>query len=156
MILGYWRLHIFVIFPEKHGNEVYLLLADKHKSFLEVDSITYLCNSWKKTLGLEFVFCMQINIKVSKLLEVARHVQSTQNYIFCRDILPGSSHAHCYLFIYKVQDISTIINLLKILCFTNIKDSAAIFRTHLKWIILTFSHKHKKFCLWIKNVFLSK
>ena len=116
MILGYWSLHIFVISPEKHGNEVYLLLADKHKSFL-VDSITYLYNALKKTLGLEFVFCMQINIKVSKLLEVTRHVQSTQNYIFYRNILQGSSHVHCYLFIYKVQDISTIINLLKTLLF---------------------------------------
>ena len=43
-------------------------------------------------------------LALSLLVEVTRHVQSTQNYIFCRDILPGSSYVHCYLFIYKFQD----------------------------------------------------
>ena len=33
-------LHIFAIFPEKLGDEVDFLPADKHKSFLQVDSIT--------------------------------------------------------------------------------------------------------------------
>ena len=33
-------LHIFVISPEKHGDEVDFSPADKHESFLQDDSIT--------------------------------------------------------------------------------------------------------------------
>ena len=33
-------LDFFAISPEKHGGEVGFLTADKHKSFLQVDSIT--------------------------------------------------------------------------------------------------------------------
>ena len=46
-------LVFFAISPEKHGGEVGFLAADKHKSFLQVDSIT---------LGLH-----------------SQHAQSTQN-----------------------------------------------------------------------------
>ena len=46
-------LHIFAISPEKHGGEVYFLPANKHESFLQVHSVI--------------------------LVNVARHVQSTQN-----------------------------------------------------------------------------
>ena len=39
-------LDFFAISPEKHGGEVGFLTADKHKSFLQVDSITLgLCSS---------------------------------------------------------------------------------------------------------------
>ena len=95
-------------------DEVDFLHADKHQSFLQVDfntlgikdfykvilsllmawssmfkvlkvtSLQYLYNIWEKKLGIEFIFCMQININFYKLallflMEVARHVQSTQN-----------------------------------------------------------------------------
>ena len=33
-------LHIFAIYPEKRGSQVGFLLANKHESFLQVDSIT--------------------------------------------------------------------------------------------------------------------
>ena len=33
-------LDFFAISPEKHGGKVGFLTADKHKSFLQVDSIT--------------------------------------------------------------------------------------------------------------------
>ena len=38
-------LHIFAISPEKHGGEVDFLPANKHKSFLQVDSITLVLHS---------------------------------------------------------------------------------------------------------------
>ena len=34
------RLHIFAISPERHGCEVDFLPANKHESFVQVDSIT--------------------------------------------------------------------------------------------------------------------
>ena len=52
---------------------------------LKVSSLQYLYNILKKKLGMEFIICMQINIQrfyklaLSFLMEVARHVQSTQN-----------------------------------------------------------------------------
>ena len=53
LILSFWMcatmpkvpkvksLHIFAISPQKHGGEVDFLPANKHESFLQVDSITF-------------------------------------------------------------------------------------------------------------------
>ena len=95
-------------------DEVDFLLADKHQNFLQVDfntldiKVSYqvilsllmgmikhsqstqsskiaITLQHLKKLRMEFIFCMQINIKVSTSwhylfsMEVARHVQSTQN-----------------------------------------------------------------------------
>ena len=65
---------------------------------LKVTSFQYLQNISKKKLGREFVFCMQINIKLGWLflMEVARCVQSTQSRKLA---VQGSSHVCCYLFL---------------------------------------------------------
>ena len=44
---------------------------------LKVTSLQYLYNIWEKKLGIEFIFLY--NLALSFLMEVARHVQSTQN-----------------------------------------------------------------------------
>ena len=82
--------------------EVYLWHADKHRKFLQVDTIIlavlsqvcpkypkqvciYLCNISRRTQGMKMIFCLQINTKVFyKLLvllwvSIARHAQSIQN-----------------------------------------------------------------------------
>ena len=81
--------------------------ADKHRSFLQVDSIilllfmdrnaqstrrkkfAYLCNISRKTREMKLIFCLQINAKVLYQLIVfffciciARHAQSTQSNKF--------------------------------------------------------------------------
>ena len=93
----------FDILRKKWVRKLNFLQADKHRNFLQVDFNT-LCikvfyevilsllksmikhsqstlstNIPKKKLGMEFIFCMQTNIKVGIIMEVARHVQSTQN-----------------------------------------------------------------------------
>ena len=40
-------------------------VIDGHDQVLKITNLQYLCNLSKKTLWLEFIFCMQINIKVS-------------------------------------------------------------------------------------------
>ena len=84
------------------NDRVYFWHADKHQSFLEVvfhsfwvcvtrqaqsthnKMLAYLCNSSRKTWGMKFIFCLQINMKVfydlivSPWLCVAKHAQSTQ------------------------------------------------------------------------------
>ena len=85
------------------SDEVDFLHADKNQSFPQVDFNTlgikvfykvmlslligmikhcrqYRFIASKKKLGMEFIFCMQINIKVSAsfIMEVARHIKSTQ------------------------------------------------------------------------------
>ena len=77
-------LHIFLISPEKRGGCSYFLPADKHKSFLQIDSITV----EKRTSNMKSIFCLQINIKgffkliLSFYVCVARHGQITQNNKF--------------------------------------------------------------------------
>ena len=53
----------------------------KHSQIFKGTSFQYLYNISEKKLGMEFIFCMQINIKLalSFLVEMARHIQSTQN-----------------------------------------------------------------------------
>ena len=85
------------------NDEVYFWHADKHRSFLQVDAIiwvcptrhaqsnqivTYLCNISKETWGVKLIFCLQINTKVfykliiSLWVYVARHAQNVQNNKF--------------------------------------------------------------------------
>ena len=67
----------------------------------------------KKRLGREFIFCMQINIKTPKLallffMEMARHVQSTQNrklLIFFQYIKKSVTTALVFYFDAKHSDI---------------------------------------------------
>ena len=40
----------------------------KHSQVLKVTSLKYLCSISKKEVGMEFIFCMQINIKISSSL----------------------------------------------------------------------------------------
>ena len=70
-------LHIFAISPEKCRVWSWFLPADKHKSFLQVDTITLVvhsqacpeyqklqvCNISRKTWRMKLIFCLQINIK---------------------------------------------------------------------------------------------
>ena len=69
----------------KFSYKVILLLLMsmmKHSHNTQRNKFANLCNTSKKKLGMEFIFCMQINIKVSKvsfLMETARHVQSILN-----------------------------------------------------------------------------
>ena len=106
------------------------LHADKHQSFLQVDfnnlgikvsykawssilkilkvtSVQYLYNILKKMLGMEFIFCMQINIKVSTSgnyrfwwkwpdMSIVPNVLLLQCKTF--KYFTGSSHVCCYLF----------------------------------------------------------
>ena len=56
---------------------------------LKVTNLQYSYNISKKKLGIEFIFCMQINIKRLQvgllfLMKVARHVQITQNRKFVK------------------------------------------------------------------------
>ena len=54
---------------------------------LEVTSLQYLYNNSKKKLGMGLIFCTQIKllqVGLSFLMKVARHVQSTQNKKFVR------------------------------------------------------------------------
>ena len=82
------------------------------KVVFKATSLQYLYNIWKKKLGIEFIFCMQIIIKVCTswhylfFMEVARHVQSTRKCCYCFCILlwcktfiyfMGSGHVYCYL-----------------------------------------------------------
>ena len=85
----------------------------KHSQSNEINKFANLCHISKKKFGTEFIFCMQINIKVSKkltlllLMETARYVKTIKNInlvIFCvnhylKHILWGSSHVCCYLFL---------------------------------------------------------
>ena len=85
----------------------------KHFQSNEINKFANLCHISKKKFGTEFIFCMQINIKVSKkltlllLMETVRHAKSIKNrnlVIFCvkhylEHILWGSSHVCCYLFL---------------------------------------------------------
>ena len=99
----------------------------KHFKVLKVKSLQYLS---KKNLGMEFIFCMKINIsffklELSFLMEVARHVQRNQNRNLVRflqhlreksftiafvfysdakhsDILQALSHVCCTCF-FKMQ-----------------------------------------------------
>ena len=87
------------------NDEVYFWHADKHRTFLQVDAVilgvrseacpkhpnkkfVYLCNIFRKTWEMKFIFCLQINKKVfCKLIVsiracVARHAQSTQSNKF--------------------------------------------------------------------------
>ena len=95
------NLHIFAISPEKHGDEVDFLPADKHESFLQVDSITFgvlsqtcpkypkqlvqYCNISRKTSRMKLMFCLQINVKaffkliLSYQVCVVRYAQVIQN-----------------------------------------------------------------------------
>ena len=117
--------------------------ADKHQTFLQIDfsslgikvlykvilsllmamikhsqstqsNVQNLYNIWKKKrLGMEFIFCMQINIKTPKLallffMEMARHVQSTQNrklLIFFQYIKKSVTTALVFYFDAKHSDI---------------------------------------------------
>ena len=45
---------------------------------LKVTILQYLYNISKEKLGMEFIFCMDYKLELSFLMEVARHVQSTQ------------------------------------------------------------------------------
>ena len=76
-------------------NEVYFWHADKHRSFLQVDtakfpkirSLVIFAISPEKS-GMKLIFCLQINTKIFYKLIVplwlciARHVQSIQNNTF--------------------------------------------------------------------------
>ena len=106
------------------------LLMDmiKHSQSTKVKKVCSIFKiSQKRTIYMEFIFCMQINIKflqvgiISFLIEIARHIQSTQNkklvilvqyikkksvaipFVFYCDakysgILQGSSHVRFYMF----------------------------------------------------------
>ena len=117
--------------------------ADKHQTFLQIDfsslgikvlykmilsllmamikhsqstqsNVQNLYSIWKKKrLGMEFIFCMQINSKTPKLallffMEMARHVQSTQNrklLIFFQYIQKSVTTALVFYFDAKHSDI---------------------------------------------------
>ena len=47
------------------SDEVDFLQADKHQSFLQVDTtIFFVCLISRKKLGMKLIFCIQVNIKV--------------------------------------------------------------------------------------------
>ena len=60
----------------------------KHAQSTQNKKFAYLCNISRKTWGVKFIFCLQINTKVfyklivSLWVGVARHSQSTQNNKF--------------------------------------------------------------------------
>ena len=120
---------------KKVSDEIVFLHGDEHQSFLQVDfdtwnikvsykvilsvltgmikhsestqsnKLQYLYNISKKKLGMEFIFCMQIDkhqhlykVALSFLMEVARHVQSTQSTSIVMQniqIFYMSSHVPC-------------------------------------------------------------
>ena len=110
----------------KVGYKVILLLLIsmmKHSQITQSNNFANLCNSSKK-LGMEFIFCMEINTKVSKnwryrfwwkqqirrLVIFLQYITKKVFYFliiafvfYCDvkhlDILWGSSHVCCYLFL---------------------------------------------------------
>ena len=91
--------------------------------YCKVTSLQYPCSFSKKKLRMEFIFCMQINIKF--LMELGLHVQSTQNrklvifllyikekvsllcsiVLWCKTLryVMGSSHVSGYLFCFRPE-----------------------------------------------------
>ena len=99
------------------------LYADKHEYFLQIDTIILIGrikhsqsfqNSWfemflrlkKKSsqLRIEFIFCMQINIKGIIVIfdGSGQTCPKSPKYFYCdtkhSDILQGSGHVHCYFY----------------------------------------------------------
>ena len=76
---------------------------------LKVISLEYLYNISKKKLGREFIFCMQMNIKVSTSWDYSfwwkwpDMSKVPKNVFYCdakhSDILWGPSHVYCYILV---------------------------------------------------------
>ena len=96
----------------------------KHSQITQSNNFAKLCNNSKK-LGMDFIFCMQINTKVSKnchnrfrwkqqIRKLVTFLQYIKEKVFCflvtafvfycdvkhLDILLGSSHVCSYLILY--------------------------------------------------------
>ena len=89
-----------------------------YSKVLKVTSLHYLYNISKKKLGMEFILCMQINVKVSTswlyrfLMEVARYVRSTQNrklVLFFQYI--KKKYRNCFCILYFRYSDTQIINI---------------------------------------------
>ena len=101
------------------------LLMIKHSQVLKILSLQYLYNISKKKLGMEFIFCMQIKIKVSCKLALSflmdRHVRSTKN----RELL---------MFLWHIKK-----KVLQLLLYSIVMQNIQMFtRVHLCLLLLVF------------------